>query len=233
MTSSRKTKTAMIIAIIVLFAVAVSTMGVSYAVWISPDGSIGGGESTASPSVTPTTNNVWAKYFNYNVISDSEKELKGWSEDENIVEITTFYTADDGVNLSNVYILNVIWVENGTKKVLASVDGVAPGSYTTYTVYRIANSIFADATLKSLPVTIHVSESIREIDDAAFANLPNLETVYFENTNICTIGAFAFVGCSNLKTIVNVKGGAVSASDTSFLGTQITLNADGTVKFTA
>ena len=60
MTSSRKTKTAMIIAIIVLFAVAVSTMGVSYAVWISPDGSIGGGESTASPSVTPTTNNVWA-----------------------------------------------------------------------------------------------------------------------------------------------------------------------------
>lgn len=116
MTSSRKTKTAMIIAIIVLFAVAVSTMGVSYAVWISPDGSIGGGESTASPSVTPTTNNVWAKYFNYNVISDSEKGQKGWSG--NIVEITTFYTDSDGVNLSNVYIPNVIWVENGTKKCL-------------------------------------------------------------------------------------------------------------------
>lgn len=106
----------MIIAIIVLFAVAVSTMGVSYAVWISPDGSIGGGESTASPSVTPTTNNVWAKYFNYNVISDSEKGQKGWSG--NIVEITTFYTDFDGVNLSNVYIPNVIWVENGTKKCL-------------------------------------------------------------------------------------------------------------------
>lgn len=229
MITSRKNKIAIVVAIIVLFVIAVSTMGVSYAVWTSPDGSIGGGESTASPSVTPTTNNVWAKYFNYNVISDSEKEQKRWSG--NIVEITTFYTDSDGVNLSNVYIPNVIWVENGTKKVLASVDGVAESSYTTYTVYRITNGIFADATLKNLPVMVHIPSSVREIDDAAFAGLENLETVYFANENVCTLGEFAFAGCSNLKNIYNIKGGTVTAKDTSFIGTPIKLNDDGTIPF--
>ena len=58
MTSLRKNKIAMIVAIIVLFAVAVSAMGVSYAVWISPDGPIGASSSKASPSVTPDSNNV-------------------------------------------------------------------------------------------------------------------------------------------------------------------------------
>lgn len=202
MITSRKNKIAIVVAIIVLFVIAVSTMGVSYAVWISPDGTIGGGQSTASPSVTPDNSYVWAKYFNYKIISDEEKQQKGWSG--NIIEISTFYKDDAnsaGLNLSDVFIPDKITIEGKD-----------------YQVYRIANSIFADSTLKSLPVTIHVSESIREIDDAAFANLPNLETVYFENTNVCTIGAFAFAGCPNLKTIVNVKGGDLKKDETSFIG---------------
>ena len=145
---------------------------------------------------------MWAKYFNYKIISDEEKQQKGWSG--NIIEISTFYKDDAnsaGLNLSDVFIPDKITIEGKD-----------------YQVYRIANSIFADSTLKSLPVTIHVSESIREIDDAAFANLPNLETVYFENTNVCTIGAFAFAGCPNLKTIVNVKGGDLKKDETSFIG---------------
>lgn len=192
MITSRKNKIAIVVAIIVLFVIAVSTMGVSYAVWTSPDGTIGGGQSTASPSVTPDNSYVWAKYFKGNVITvDNHK----------YAELTTFYTDDAGLNLSDVFIPNKITIEGND-----------------YQVYRIANSIFADSTLKSLPVTIHVSESIREIDDAAFANLPNLETVYFENTNVCTIGAFAFAGCPNLKTIVNVKGGDLKKDETSFIG---------------
>lgn len=202
MITSRKNKIAIVVAIIVLFVIAVSTMGVSYAVWTSPDGTIGGGQSTASPSVTPDNSYVWAKYFNYKIISDEEKQQKGWSG--NIIEISTFYKDDAnsaGLNLSDVFIPDKITIEGKD-----------------YQVYRITNGIFADATLKSLPVTIHVSESIREIDDAAFANLPNLETVYFENTNVCTIGAFAFAGCPNLKTIVNVKGGDLKKDETSFIG---------------
>lgn len=192
MITSRKNKIAIVVAIIVLFAVAVSTMGVSYAVWTSPDGTIGGGQSTASPSVTPDNSYVWAKYFKGNVITVGEQEY---------AELTTFYTDDAGLNLSDVFIPDKITIEGKD-----------------YQVYRITNGIFADATLKSLPVTIHVSDSIREIDDAAFANLPNLETVYFENTNVCTIGAFAFAGCPNLKTIVNVKGGDLKKDETSFIG---------------
>ena len=207
MTSSRKTKTAMIIAIIVLFAVAVSTMGVSYAVWTSPDGTIGGGQSTASPSVTPDNSYVWAKYFKGNVITVGEQEY---------AELTTFYTDDAGLNLSDVFIPDKITIEGKD-----------------YQVYRITNGIFADATLKNLPVMVHIPSSVREIDDAAFAGLENLETVYFANENVCTLGEFAFAGCSNLKNIYNIKGGTVTAKKTSFLGIgkDITVGDNGAFSF--
>ena len=226
MTSLRKNKIAMIVAIIVLFAVAVSAMGVSYAVWISPDGPIGGGSSKASPSVTPDSNNVWAKYFNYKEITVEELQGK-------YVEISTFYTdgADaQGLNLSDLYIPEVIWVEKGSNEVLATLDGVSENAYETYNVYRITNSIFADSSLKSLPVTIHIPASVCEIDDAAFSGLPNLQAVYFENRNRCTIGAYAFAGCSNLKYVYNVRGGIVTPADTSFDGTKITVT-DGQIQF--
>ena len=209
MKTLRKNRIAMIIAIIVLFAIAASTMGVSYAIWTSPDGSYGGGESTASPSVTPVSNNVWAKYFNGNIIelfdNDGNKIAGNWCE------ITTFYTDGDacqGLNLSDVYIPSKITI-NGTK----------------YQVYRITNSIFADSTLKSLPVSIHIPTTVREIDAAAFASLPNLETVYFENVNPCTIGAYAFASCSKLKTVTIVNGTKelLKADQTAFIGTKVTL----------
>lgn len=215
MITSRKNKIAIVVAIIVLFVIAVSTMGVSYAVWTSPDGTIGGGQSTASPSVTPDNSYVWAKYFNYKIISDEEKQQKGWSG--NVIEISTFYKDDAnsaGLNLSDVFIPNSITIGE-----------------TPYQVYRITNGIFADATLKNLPVMVHIPSSVREIDDAAFAGLENLETVYFANENVCTLGEFAFAGCSNLKNIYNIKGGTVTAKDTSFIGTPITLNTDGTIPF--
>ena len=211
----------MIVAIIVLFAVAVSAMGVSYAVWISPDGPIGGGSSKASPSVTPDSNNVWAKYFNYKEITVEEFDGK-------CVEISTFYTdgADaQGLNLSDLYIPEVIWVEKGSGEVLATLDGVSENSYETYSVYRITNSIFADSTLKSLPVSIHIPTTVCEIDAAAFASLPNLETVYFENLNPCTIGEYAFAGCSKLTTVTIVNGTKelLKADQTAFIGTKVTL----------
>lgn len=207
MITSRKNKIAIVVAIIVLFVIAVSTMGVSYAVWTSPDGTIGGGQSTASPSVTPDNSYVWAKYFNGNVITVGEQEY---------AELTTFYTDDAGLNLSDVFIPDKITIEGKD-----------------YQVYRITNGIFADATLKNLPVMVHIPSSVREIDDAAFANLPNLETVYFANENVCTLGEFAFAGCSNLKNIYNIKGGTVTAKKTSFLGIgkDITVGDNGAFSF--
>ena len=209
MITNRKIKIAMIIAIIVLFAIAASTMGVSYAIWTSPDGSYGGGESTASPSVTPDSNNVWAKYFNGNIIELFDKD--GNKIAGNWCEITTFYTdgaACQGLNLSDVYIPSII-----TK------------GETKYQVYRITNSIFADSTLKSLPVSIHIPTTVCEIDAAAFASLPNLETVYFENVNPCTIGEYAFAGCSKLTTVTIVNGTKelLKADQTAFIGTKVTL----------
>ncbi len=217
MITSRKNKIAIVVAIIVLFVIAVSTMGVSYAVWTSPDGTIGGGQSTASPSVTPDNSYVWAKYFNYKIISDEEKQQKGWSG--NIIEISTFYKDDAnsaGLNLSDVFIPDKITIGE-----------------TPYQVYRITNGIFADATLKNLPVMVHIPSSVREIDDAAFAGLENLETVYFANENPCTLGEFAFAGCSNLKNIYNIKGGTVTAKQTTFLGIgkDITVGDNGAFSF--
>lgn len=211
MITSRKNKIAIVVAIIVLFVIAVSTMGVSYAVWTSPDGTIGGGQSTASPSVTPDNSPdnsyVWAKYFKGNVITVDGKEY---------AELTTFYTDDAGLNLSDVFIPNNITIEGKD-----------------YQVYRITNGIFADATLKNLPVMVHIPSSVREIDDAAFAGLENLETVYFANENVCTLGEFAFAGCSNLKNIYNIKGGTVTAKKTSFLGIgkEITVGDNGAFPF--
>lgn len=209
MKTIRKNRIAMIIAIIVLFAVAASTMGVSYAIWTSPDGSYGGGESTASPSVTPDSNNVWAKYFNGNIIELFDKD--GNKIAGNWCEITTFYTDGDdcqGLNLSDVYIPSKITIGE-----------------TEYQVYRITNSIFADSTLKSLPVSIHIPTTVCEIDAAAFASLPNLETVYFENVNPCTIGEYAFAGCSKLTTVTIVNGTKelLKAAQTAFIGTKVTL----------
>lgn len=211
MITSRKNKIAIVVAIIVLFVIAVSTMGVSYAVWTSPDGTIGGGQSTASPSVTPDNSPdnsyVWAKYFKGNVITVDGKEY---------AELTTFYTDDAGLNLSDVFIPDKITIEGKD-----------------YQVYRITNGIFADATLKNLPVMVHIPSSVREIDDAAFAGLENLETVYFANENVCTLGEFAFAGCSNLKNIYNIKGGTVTAKQTSFLGIgkDITVGDNGAFSF--
>ena len=198
MITNRKIKIAMIIAIIVLFAIAASTMGISYAIRTSPDGSIGGGESTASPSVTPDANNVWAKYFKGNVITVDGQEY---------AEITTYYDADAGLALSDIFIPNIIDIEGNL-----------------YAVYRITNSIFADSTLTTQPVKIHIPSNVRELDDAAFASLPNLETVYFANANTCTIGSFAFAGCAKLSKLIKIgTGDFVLKKDFAFAfeGTQI------------
>lgn len=119
----RRYKIAMLITSLVLVIVAVSAVGISYAIWTST--------GSSNPSTTVDVNlvqdnNTWAKYFNYRV-------LNGKNEDGTIipnadgtinVELTEFYheakeNGSYGINLSDVYIPSQIWIKkdgNGTEE---------------------------------------------------------------------------------------------------------------------
>lgn len=200
----RKTyKLALTIASFVLIAVAVTTMGVSYAIWTSSDGTGSGGQKTVSPSVTPYQNYVWAKYFGFEVLEGND------------VAVTEFYIDrfnDDasnsdsvGINLQDVYIPDVFWEKADGSRVytLSEKDALdkANVEYTTYKVVKISNRLFKDSSLKELPVTIHIPQYVTNVDTGAFVSLPNLEKVVFYNNQPVTVAMGAFVNCPKLTSI--------------------------------
>lgn len=212
-------KLALTIASCVLIAIAVTTMGVSYAVWTSNDGAGTGGETTVSPSVTPYQNYVWAKYFGFEVIEG------------NNVAVTEFYIDrfnDDasssdsvGINLQDVYIPDVFWVRksNGTRiYTLSEKNALAEDEVTTYYVTRITNRIFKDATLRELPVTIYIQGHVTSIATGAFTALPNLEKVVLHNDNLLSAEYGAFVNCPKLSVIQKSGTGGVNLLDGAILG---------------
>lgn len=212
-------KLALTIASCVLIAIAVTTMGVSYAVWTSNDGAGTGGETTVSPSVTPYQNYVWAKYFGFEVIEG------------NNVAVTEFYIDrfnDDasssdsvGINLQDVYIPDVFWVRksNGTRiYTLSEKNALAEDEVTTYYVTRITNRIFKDATLRELPVTIYIQGHVTSIATGAFTALPNLEKVVLHNDNLLSVEYGAFVNCPKLSVIQQSGTGGVNLPDGAILG---------------
>lgn len=105
----RRYNIAMLITSLVLVIVAVTTMGISYAIWTSSGTQ--SGQTTDSDVAEPVTeNNTWAKYFNYNVLSTAEDGKSG------TIELTEFYheatgSGSYGINLSDVYIPSQIWVK--------------------------------------------------------------------------------------------------------------------------
>lgn len=241
----RRYKIATLITCMMLVIVAVSTMGVSYAIWTSADGIIDGGNTSQSPSVTPDLENyVWAKYFNYNVLSTAEDSKTG------TIELTTFYheatgSGSYGINLSDVYFPSEIWVKVYSDKSEERIntkeekknleeqlqrgnteEGNGENTKTistirTYMVTSISNQVFMDTTLKELAVNIYIPSTVTNIEDMAFANLPNLEYVYCLNSNKLTIGNYAFIGCENLKVVYKVSTGDVVANENAFLGTTV------------
>ena len=216
----RKTyKLALTIASFMLIAVAVTTMGVSYAVWTSSDGTGSGGQKTVSPSVTPYQNYVWAKYFGFEVIEGND------------VAVTEFYIDrfnDDssssdsvGINLQDVYIPDVFWVMKSDGKriyTLSEKNALAEDAVTTYYVTRITNRIFKDATLRELPVTIYIQGHVTSIATGAFTALPNLEKVVLHNDNMLTVEYGAFVNCPKLSVIQKSGTGGVNLPDGAILG---------------
>lgn len=219
----RRYKITILITCMMLIIVAVSTMGVSYAIWTSADGIIDGGNTSQSPSVTPDLENyVWAKYFNYNVLKDKDGNAT------TNVELTEFYheatgSGSYGINLSDVYFPSEIWVKSDGTRVntVAEKEALKASEYTTYYVASISNQVFMDTTLKELAVNIYIPSTVTNTDAMAFANLPNLEYVYCLNSNTLTIGDYAFMGCNNLKAVYKVSTGDVVANENAFWGTTV------------
>lgn len=215
----RSYKIATIIVSVMLVIVAVSTMGVSYAIWTSADGIIEGGAQSQSPSVTPELENyVWAKYCDYEIIDGTQ------NNNHADVVLTGINSKDGGINLSDVYIPNEIWVNNQTKErinTIAERTALGEGNYTTYSVKRISNQFFSDRTLQELPIRIYIPYNVEYIDMMAFANLPNLEYVYCLNRKELRIDEYAFLGCTKLKAVYRAGIGNITAETTAFTGTQI------------
>ena len=203
----RKYRLALTIASIVLFIVAMTATGVSYAVWTSPEGSVSGeGTTTVSPSVNANEGYVWAKYFNFETITEGNIKYAA---------ITTFY-ADGaqaaGLNLADVYIPEEFWVKkDGTR--LYVKDGLVAGvDYDVYTTKIITNRIFMDVTLKQLPVNVYIPSGVTKIETGAFSGLANLQKVVFYVANVCTIEQYAFVDCPKLTFVEKKSEGTISGT---------------------
>lgn len=202
----RKYRLALAIASIVLFIVAMTATGVSYAVWTSPEGSVSGeGTTTVSPSVNANEGYVWAKYFNFETITEGNIKYAA---------ITTFY-ADGaqaaGLNLADVYIPEEFWVEkDGTRLYVKDDHLVAGKDYDVYTTKIITNRIFMDVTLKQLPVNVYIPSGVTKIETGAFSGLANLKKVVFYVANTCTIEPYAFVDCPKLTVVEQKTEGKIS-----------------------
>ncbi len=212
----RKYRLALAIASIVLFIVALTATGVSYAVWTSPEGGVSGeGTTTVSPSVNANEGYVWAKYFNFETITEGNIKYAA---------ITTFY-ADGaqvaGLNLADVYIPEVFWVTKDGKRLYVKDDLAkltAGVDYDVYTTKIITNRIFMDVTLKQLPVNVYIPSGVTKIETGAFSGLANLQKVVFYVANDCTIEPYAFVDCPKL-TVVEQKteGSIIGTKGVSFV----------------
>lgn len=215
-------KFTLLIASLMLLVVAATTIGVSYAIWTSPDGSGAGGEKNVTPTVTPSQNYVWAKYFGYEIV---DKEAK-------TVAVTEFYmdkfnneSVGAGINLQDVYIPNEIWEKENGDRIFTIEEKNAleknGEKCVTYTVTEISNRVFKDSTLKELPVTVHIPQSVTKVDTGAFVALPNLEKVIFYNNQVVIVEFGAFVNCPKLTTIqkgsneINLVDGALVGCGTN------------------
>lgn len=203
----RKYRLALAIASIVLFIVAMTATGVSYAVWTSPEGSVSGeGTTTVSPSVNANEGYVWAKYFNFETITEGNIKYAA---------ITTFY-ADGaqaaGLNLADVYIPEEFWVKKDDGKRLYVKDELVGVDYDVYTTKIITNRIFMDVTLKQLPVNVYIPSGVTKIETGAFSGLANLQKVVFYVANVCTIEQYAFVDCPKLTVVEKKSEGTIDGT---------------------
>jgi len=102
-------------------------------------------------------------------------------------------------------------------------DIIIPEKIDNLTVVAI-NSIF-NTTQKSLPVTIKIPYTVTSISPAAFANLPNLQSLMFasypsadDTPTVTEVGMYGFMNCQSLKEVVVYGNRKVNFGDYSFAG---------------
>ena len=83
-----------------------------------------------------------------------------------------------------------------TKYLGSSKDVVIPDTYDNYTVAVIGRSVFNDKDINS----VVVPDSVREIQDYAFASNKNLKSVTLSK-NLKTLGSNVFYHCASLESI--------------------------------
>lgn len=196
---AKRFKIVLITLSVVILALATMSMGMTLAIWTT---SVPGGEETVAPAVnSPYSWNVWAKYFDIEVTSDGSTPT---------ATVTSFHSDVAGLNLETVIIPQQI-------------EKTVNGEKVTYTITEIGNQLFADVTLKSLPVKIVIPPSVTKIGVMTFADLTNLTTVEFgasteDYNEACDIDDFAFFMCENLVSVIQ-NGRTLSYesdSDTAF-----------------
>lgn len=211
----RKYRLALAIASIVLFIVAMTATGVSYAVWTSPEGSVSGeGTTTVSPSVNANEGYVWAKYFNFETITEDGIKYAA---------ITTFY-ADGaqaaGLNLADVYIPEVFWVKKDGTRLYVKDELAKLTVGKDYDVYKTKSSptAFYGRDAQTIACQRVYPKRRDKIETGAFSGLANLQKVVFYVANDCTIEPYAFVDCPKL-TVVEQKteGSIIGTKGVSFV----------------
>lgn len=182
----------MIVAVMLTVLLAAS-VGATAAIWSGE----GEGEGYA-PGAAVADWNVWAKYFDGVIISETEK--------------TAAVTGYGNNNLEDVIIPESL--------ILKNTDGEA----VECRVVEIRNTVFQSVTLKALPVTVYISPYVTKIEAGAFANLPNLKKVVFGSGKDsggypCVVSDYAFMNCTALETItVEDKTKTLSIAENAFLG---------------
>ena len=121
-------------------------------------------------------------------------------------ENNQFYSANAGLLLDKDEYSIILAVINDQE------EYVIPEKYD-----RIASGAFNSTSLKS--ITISNVNTI--IDDYAFANCPNLNTVVLPENGQITVGNYVFTGLENLKNVTN-SSSMIQVGDYAFRGTGLT-----------
>lgn len=183
------------IVLIVVFAVGVLATSVGLTAALWSDV---GGDSGIAPQADSTDWNYWVKYFIFERVGGNY-EIIGFS----------------GTTLENVIIPTSAMGGTDSDGNVISIDAA---------VTAVRNSVFADSTLKALPVTISIPAGIT-VYPAAFSGLTSLTRVTFGGgTNATSVGASAFAGCPSLTTVEFATTANVRIAVDAFAGC-ISLNS--------
>lgn len=223
----RRYNIAMLITSLALVIVAVTTMGISYAIWTS-SGTQSGQTIDSDVAEPVTENNTWAKYFNYNVLSTAEDGKSG------TIELTEFYHEDKengsyGINLSDVYIPSQIWVKVYSDKSEERINskeekeslekqlqsGITSASNTEggSTEEGSGENTKTISTIRTYTVTSISNQVFKD------ATLKELAVKIYIPSTVTNIDAMAFANLPNLEYVefMHTSGKTIAIADYAFV----------------